>query len=134
MNQVRKRFGIEPKFFLRDGGNQLGAGFIVRFVKHVRTRLFAELFSVGRRQKRASTMAEPPRHFRRIRKLEINNYIFVAVEEACFPALRRAVRHPSKTEVRCLVKSLAIKPVKESGRSGAIKTAIVKTEPNLGHR
>src|SRR5438552_16027876 len=134
MNQVRKRFGIEPKFFLREGGNQLGAGFIVRLVKHVRTRLFAELYSVGRRQKRALMMDKPPRHFRRIRKLEIYNYIFVAVEEACFPGLLRAVRHPCKTELRALVKSLAIKPVKESGRSGAIKTAIVKTEPDLGHR
>src|SRR5947207_972462 len=134
MNQVRKRFGIEPKFFLRDGGNQLGAGFVVRFVKHVRARLFAELFSVDRRQKRALMMVKPPRHFRRIRKLEIYNYIFVAVEEACFPGLRRAVRHPCKTELRALVKSLAIKHVKDSGGSRAIKTAIEKSEHELVQR
>src|SRR5207302_10788599 len=111
MNRVRKRFDIEPKFFLRDGGNQLGAGFIVRFVKHLRTRLFAELFSVGWRQKRALMMVKPPRLFRRIRKLEIYNDIFVPVEEACCPALRRAVRHPCKTELRARLKSLARTPV-----------------------
>jgi len=96
--------------------------------------VLAKLFGVGGREKRALVMVEPPGHFRRIGKFEIDNYVFVAVEEARFPGLRGAVRHSRKAKFRVLVKTLAVKSVKESGGSGAIKTAIVKAEPDLGHR
>src|SRR5207245_2324659 len=134
MNQVRERLGIEAELFLGDRRNQLGARFVVRLIKHARAGPFAELFRVGGRQKRALVMVEPPRQFRRIGKFEIYNYIFVAVEQPRFPGLRCAVRHSREAEFCVLVKTFAVKPVKESGGSSAIKAAIVKAEPDLGHR
>jgi len=91
------------------------------------------LFGVGGREKRALVMVEPPGYFRRIRKLEIHDDVFVAIEQARFPGLRRAVRHPSEAKFRVVVESFAIKSVEESSRSSAIKAAIVKAEPDLGH-
>jgi hypothetical protein len=44
------------------------------------------------------------------------------------------VRHSREAEFRVLVEAFAIKTVKESGGSGAIKAAIVKAEPDLGHK
>jgi hypothetical protein len=79
-------------------------------------------------------MIEPPGQFRRIGKLEIHDDVFVAIEETRFPGLRGAVRHPREAELRGLVKSFAIKAVKESSRSSAVKAAIVKAEPDLGHK
>src|SRR5207248_696539 len=39
-----------------------------------------------------------------------------------------------EAELCVLVKTFAVKPAKESGGSSAIKAAIVKAEPDLGHR
>ncbi len=64
MNQVCERLGIEAEFFPGDGRDELGAGLVIRLVKHVRAGLLAELFGVGGREKRALVMVEPPGHFR----------------------------------------------------------------------
>ena len=58
----------------------------------------------------------------------------VAIEQAGFPGLRGAVSHPREAELCGLVKAFAIKAVEESSGSSAIKAAIVKTEPDLGHK
>jgi hypothetical protein len=92
------------------------------------------LLGVGRREKRALVMVEPPGHFRRIRKLKIHDDVFVAIEQAGFPGLRGAVSHPREAELCGIVKAFAIKAVEESGGSCAIKAAIVKAEPDLGHK
>jgi len=46
-----------------------------------RAGLLAELFGVGGREKRALVMVEPPGYFRRIRKLEIHDDVFVAIDK-----------------------------------------------------
>jgi hypothetical protein len=44
------------------------------------------------------------------------------------------VRHSREAELCSVVKTFAIKAVKESGGSSAIKATIVKAEPDLGHK
>jgi hypothetical protein len=134
MNQVRERLGIEVEFFPGDCRDELGAGLVFRVVKHARAGVHAKLFSVGGREKRALVMVEPPGYLRRVGEFEIYDDVFVAIEQAGFPGLRGAVRHSRESEFRVLVKTFAIKAVEESGGSGAIKTAIVKAEPDLGHK
>jgi len=43
------------------------------------------------------------------------------------------VSHAGELKLGALVELLAIEAVKESGGSRAVKTAVVETEPNLGH-
>src|SRR5689334_10178715 len=78
-------------------------------------------------------MVEPPGHFRRVGVFKIYDDVFIAIEDAVFPGLHSAVGHPGKLKFGALIQLLAVKAVKESGGSRAVKTAIVKTEPNLGH-
>src|SRR5260370_13914431 len=134
MNQVCERLGIEAELFPGDRGNELGARLVLRLVKHVRAGPAAKLFGVGGREKRALVMVEPPGYFRRIGKLEVDDDVFFAIEQPRFPGLRGAVRHPGEAELPRWVKSFSIKAVKESSGSSAVKTAIWKTEPDLGHR
>src|SRR5215472_6689649 len=129
MNQIRKRRGIESESFLRYRGDQLGAGLVVGLVKHVLARLLLELLGVGRSQKRTLMMVEPPGDFWRIGIFEVHDDVFIAVEDAVFPGLRRAVSHAGKLKFSDLVELLPIKAVKESGGSRAVKAAIVETEP-----
>src|SRR6266700_7810587 len=131
---LTERLGIETEFFFCDGCNELRARLVIRLVKHARPGPLAELLGIGLCQKRALVMVEPPGHFRRIRKLEIHNHVFVAIEQLGLPWLRCPVSHPGKAELRVRVKAFAIKAVKECGGSSAIKAAIVETEPNLDHR
>jgi len=79
-------------------------------------------------------VVEPPGHFRRVGKFKIYDDVFVAIEQTRLPGLRRAVRHSGEAEFRILVESFAIKTVEESSGSSAIKAAIVKAEPDLGHK
>src|SRR5260370_12258391 len=134
MNQVFKGLGVKAEFFLCDRRDELGARFVIRLVKHLRAGLLAELLGIGGRQKRALVMVEPPGHFRRIRKLEVHDDVFVAIEQPGFPGLRGAVRHSREAELGPLVKTFAIEPVKKSRGSSAIKAAIVKAEPDHSHK
>src|SRR5229473_5186525 len=134
VDQVRERLGIEAELFAGNGRDELGAGLVLRLVKHVRTRVRAELLGVGRGKKGALVMVEPPGHFRGVGKFEIHDDVLVAIEEAGFPGLRGPVGHAREAELRVLVEAFAIKTVKESGGSSAIKAAIVKAEPDLGHK
>jgi hypothetical protein len=42
--------------------------------------------------------------------------------------------HPREAELRGRIKAFAIKTVKKSSGRSAIETAIVKAEPDLGHK
>ncbi len=124
---------IEAKFFLRDCGNEFCAGLEVRLVIHVRARVFAELLGVGGREESALVMVKPPGNFRGIRILEVDDNIFIAVEEAFIPGLRGAVRHAGEAELGGGVEALAVKAVKKSSGGGSVKATIVETEPDPGH-
>ena len=95
--------------------------------------MLAEILRVGRVQKRALVMVKPPGHFRRIRILEIDDYVLVSVKQAIFPGLHRAVRHAREVEIRVSVKTFPVKTIENRGGSGAIKAAVVKAQADSGH-
>src|SRR5260221_2930933 len=103
-------------------------------VMHVETRKAFEIFGVGRRQERALVMVKPPGDFRRIGVLEINDGVFVAIEQALFPRMLGLMGHPAEAEFGLGIEVLPIKAVKKRRGSGAIETAIMETQSDLGHR
>src|SRR5215472_13853311 len=133
MNQIRKGSSIEPKLFFRYRRNQLGAGFVIRFIEHVLSAVLPELLRVGGSKERALVMIEPPRHLWRIGILEIHDDVFVSVEDAVLPRLCRPVGHAGKFKFGVPVKFLKEKAVEESSGGRAVKAAIVETKPDLCH-
>src|SRR6516165_2966681 len=79
-------------------------------------------------------MVKPPRHFWRIRILEIDDDVFVPVEQPVLPRMLGLVGHAAQMELRVAVEFFAVEPVKKRGRSGTIKATIVKAQSNLGHK
>jgi hypothetical protein len=79
-------------------------------------------------------MVEPPGDFGRIRVLEINDGIFVAVEETLFPRVLGLMSHPAEVEFGLGIKAFPVKAVKKRRGSSAIETAIMETQSDLGHR
>src|SRR4029077_21186507 len=133
MDQILQRLRIESKLILGDRGNQLGAGFIVRFVIHILAGKFLEVFGVGWSQECALVMIEPPGHLRRIRVLEVNDDVLVAVEQAFFPRMLGFMGHAGEIKLGVGILAFAIKAVEQRGRGGTVETTIVKTESDIGH-
>ena len=63
VDQFIERLGVEAKFFLGNRGDELGAGFVVGLVEHVRAGMRAEMLGVRRIEKRALMVVEPPGDF-----------------------------------------------------------------------
>ena len=95
--------------------------------------MLAETLRIGRRQERALMMVEPPGHFWRIRILEIDDHVLVAIEEPVFPWLHRPMGHAREVEIRVGVEAFPVKTIKERGGSGAIKAAVVEAQADSGH-
>jgi hypothetical protein len=95
--------------------------------------MLAELFRVGCVQKRALVMVKPPGHLRRIRILEVDDHVFVAIKQAIYPGLHRTMGHPREMEVRIIMEAFPVKTIEERGGSGAIKATVVKAQADSGH-
>jgi hypothetical protein len=78
-------------------------------------------------------MVEPPGHFRRVRILEIDDSVFVAVEEAWSPRLGGPVGHASETKIRVGIELFLVETVEKSGGGGPIKAAVMEAQPDAGH-
>jgi hypothetical protein len=78
-------------------------------------------------------VVEPPGDFGRVRVLEIDDGVFVAIEQAGSPRLRSPVGHAGEAELRRGIEFFLVKAVEKSGGGGAIKTAVVETQPDAGH-
>jgi hypothetical protein len=95
--------------------------------------MLTEIFRVGSIQKRALVMVKPPGHLRRIRILEIDDHVFVAVKQPIFPGLHRAVRHTREVEIRVIMEAFPVKTIENRSGSGAIKATVVKAQADSGH-
>ena len=80
MDEIGHGSGIESKPLLRDHGDKTGAGLEVRIVELPVALVALEVGRVGRREKRAFVMVEPPRDLGRTGVLEIDDGILVTVE------------------------------------------------------
>ena len=80
MDEIGERPGIKPEPLLCDHGDEARAGLERRIIEFAVALFLLEVRGVGRRQKRALVMIEPPSNFGRTGILEINNGILVAIE------------------------------------------------------
>jgi hypothetical protein len=133
VDEFFQRFRVEGEFFLGDGGDELGARFVVGLVEHVWAGMSAEMFGVRRIEKRALMVVEPPGHFGRVGILEIDDGVFVAVEKAGSPGLLSAMGHSCEMKLGGGIEFFLVETVEESGGSGPIKTAVMEAEPDSGH-
>ena len=78
--QVRDRSGIEAEVFLRNHGDETGAGLECRVVKLAVALVLLEMGGVGRRQKSAFVVIEPPGDFGRTGIFKIDDGVFVAIK------------------------------------------------------
>src|SRR4051812_16981932 len=83
---------------------------------------------VGRREERALMMIKPPGDAGRIRILEIDDHIFIAVEYAVVERLTRAVSHARQPELAVRIHAFAIKSRKNSGGRGSIEAPVMKAQ------
>lgn len=134
VDQVAKRLSIEAEFFVSDISDEHGAGLVIGIVIFVGARMFAKMLKIGGGEEGALVVIEPPSDLRRVRVFEIHDNVFIAVEDAVFPGLFGPVSHAGKAELGVLVDGVAIETIEEGGRSGTVKTAIVETQPDAGHR
>ena len=80
-------------------------------------------------QKRALVMVEPPGELRIAGVLEIDDGVFVAVEESRIEELGCLVRHSRVAEFRIGVNGPQDKPAEVSGRRRSIEAMIVIEHP-----
>jgi hypothetical protein len=78
----------------------------------VATAILAEMLGVGRSKKGALVMVKPPCHARRAGIFEIDDGIFVAVEQLFGKGMPRLVRHTRKVEFHPGIDAFPEKPVK----------------------
>jgi hypothetical protein len=93
----------------------------------------AKILGVGRRKKCALVMIEPPSHLGRVGILEIDDDVFVAVEQFVFPRLNCAVCHSSEMKLGIRVEALPIEAVEKCSGSGTVEAAVVEAQSNSGH-
>src|ERR1700757_4604672 len=84
-------------------------------------------------QKRALVVVKPPGDFRRVRILEIDDDVFVAIEKTCSPGLRSAMRHSGEMELCSRIIFFFVEAVKESRGRCTVKAAVMKAQPYTGH-
>jgi len=99
----------------------------------VRAGVLAKMLGVLRREKCALMMVEPPGYFWRVGIFEINDRIFIAIEDAILPRRHSPVGHAAKSEFSVLIEALTVKAVKQRSRSRAVKTSIVEAKPCASH-
>ena len=85
VDQIGERPGIESEFLRRDRGQKFRAGFVGGIVELFAGMILPEMLGVLGLQKRALVMVEPPGEQRRAGILEIDDGVFVAVEQ-CRPS------------------------------------------------
>src|SRR5215467_936658 len=133
MNQLRKWRCVEPKFLFRYRGDQLCARLEIRFIEHVRARLFSKVFRILGSEKRALVVIEPPRHLGRIRILEVYDYILIAIEQPIFPGWHRAVGHSTKSKFGARIKAFAVKAVEKCCGGRPVETMVVEAQSYTRH-
>src|SRR5579875_444279 len=123
--------GVESKFFSGNGGKKFRAGFVARVIKLLAGAVLTEVLGVGRRKEGALMVVKPPSKARRAGIFEIDDCIFVAVENSRVEGLRSAVNHATVAKFRTRVDAFAVEARKHGSRCGAIEAFVMKTDPDF---
>ena len=125
-DQLRQIGGLEAVFFGNRIGDELRAGFVSRVIELRRPGAVDEVAFIFRRQESALVMIEPPGQPRRRAVLEIDDGVFVAVEEFFFDELLvRFVGKSAKADFGLRADGFAEKARKHSGGCKAVKAMVV---------
>src|SRR5579859_23415 len=94
--------------------------------KFLPARIPAKVFRVSFREERALVMVKPPRQAVAGGILKIDDGVLIAVENTLIKELTGPVHHPRVIKMRLGINAGAIETREHGGRTGAIKTLIVK--------
>jgi len=125
VDEVGHRGGIEAEALLRDHGDKAGAGLEARIVELAVALVLFKVGGIGRREKRAFVMIEPPGKLRRTGILEIDDGVFVAIELDVLEQRPGAMQQPGEGEFGVGANALAVKAGKQCGRGCAVETFVV---------
>jgi hypothetical protein len=84
-----------------------------------------EMAGVFRSEKGALMVIEPPGQFRVARIFEVDNGVFVSIEQAVFEDLGGPMGHACVPEAGIRVERTPEEAAEERGRGGAVETVVV---------
>ena len=126
LDQFREVGGLKAILFGDRVGDELGAGFIGRVIELRRPGAGDEMLLVFGRQEGALVVIEPPGQARRRAVLEIDDSVFVAVEEFFFDELLiRFVGQPCEADLGGGADLLAEKAREHGGGRKTIKAMVM---------
>ena len=125
VDQVVEVGRSKPKRSHATSRDERGAGFVARIVELPAAGVPAEMLRIFRVQEGALMMIEPPGQARIARVFEIDDGVFVAIEQARIEHLRRLVGHPGIAEFRIRVNRARDEAAEEGGRGRPVKAVIV---------
>ena len=125
MHQFGYRMRIEAEMLFRDHGDEAGTGLESRVVELAIALILLEMSRIGRGQKSALVVIEPPGDFGRAGVFEINDGILIAVELFFVEKSARAMEKPGVDELRVIANPLPVKAAEQGCRRSAVETLIV---------
>ncbi len=125
VNQIGQRRRIEAETLLPDHGNETGTGLESRIVELPIALVALKMRGVGRREKRALMMIEPPCDLRRTRIFEIDDGIFVTGKMRLVEQRPGAMQQAGKLEVHVAADALAVEAGEERRRGRSVETLVV---------
>ncbi len=131
VNQLGQRLHVETELRAGHVGQQLGAGFVIGVVELVAAAVLPKVLGVGGSEERALVMVKPPGHARRARVFEIDDGVFIAVEQGFREGMPRLVRHPREMKLRARPDALPKKAVEDRRRRRAVEASVVKAQSNF---
>src|ERR1700683_3138409 len=117
--------GVKSKTLLPDHCDKAGAGFEIGIVKFTIALVALEVSGVGRGEKRALVMVEPPCDLGRTGVLEVDDGIFVAVEMGFVKERSGTMQQAREDELGVFANALAIKAGEERSGAGSVETLVV---------
>ena len=124
---------MESKFRRANVRDEFCAGMKFRAEEFLSARVPAKVFRIRLRDERALVMVKPPGQAVAWGIFEIDDGVFIAIENTYVKQLPGPVHHPGVVELGLGINAGAIETREHGGRTGAIKTLIVKADAD-SHR
>ncbi len=120
--QIRR---VETEALAGHRGDEGGAGFVARVVELAPAGIAAEMFGIGGAEEGALMVIEPPRQARIARILEIDDGVFVAIEQFGRERLGCRVSHSRVPELGVRMYRSGNEAAEEGSRGCPIKAMVV---------
>jgi hypothetical protein len=117
----------------RHVGKELGARFVGGVVEFFAGMVVAELVGIARGEEGALVVVEPLRELRGAGIFEVNDGVFIAIEDSIFERTRGFVSHACVKEFGVVVDAFAVEAREDGGRRSSVEASVVKTKAKLHH-